>query len=113
MPYFLMAVRVGGGLAKLIPMIGDITKELAQIGGMVGEAALKVAAEAPNVWYQDLIKQKELDLCAGTERFLNEAENQLAVAEKKLNEYTTDFEQKLKTVGKPDLRSLQGRLMFI
>ena len=101
MPYLILAVRVGGGLAKLLPMVGNAADGLAQVGEKVGQAALG----ATNILFEELTHQKELDVCIGVKNFLTTAEGQL-----------TDAEKKLGPMNKPDLRSLQSiicRLCFI
>ena len=115
MPYLLLAVRVGGGLAKMVPLVGDATKELAELGKSFGQAAINAAMEAPNTWYDEHVLKKELDMCAGVKNYLETAEGILMTAEKKAGNYMTDKHLatqapncNVKSVGRPDLRALQG-----
>ncbi|RUS29067.1 hypothetical protein BC938DRAFT_481104, partial [Jimgerdemannia flammicorona] len=87
LPYFLLAVLLGGNLAKLVPLVGDTAEELAKFGATAGDAALQAAIEAPNLWYQNLIDQKERDLCAGAKGFLETVERQSTDSEKQLSDY--------------------------
>jgi len=96
MPYFLLAVRIGKGLAKLIPIVGDISRELAHFAKTAGEGAVKLARKAPNIWYKNLITEREREVCDGAELFLETAMKQFGSAAKS------------GSVEKPDLRALSG-----
>src|SRR5436305_7105836 len=111
MPYLLLAVRLGGGLAKMVPLVGDVAKELAQLGETAGLTAVKAAEEAPNLWYDEHIHKKELDMCIGVKNYLETAEDVLTSAEKKVGNYisvTRAPGPNMKPAGIPDLRALQG-----
>src|SRR4051812_11847779 len=109
MPYLLLAVRLGGGLAKMVPLVGDMAKELAQFSETAGQAAINAAAEAPNTWYDAYVHKKELDMCAGVKNYLQTAEGILTTTEKKAGNYMTDVlptarahGRNAKFVGTPD-----------
>ena len=115
MPYLLLAVRVGGGLAKMVPLVGDATKELAELGKSVGQAAINAVTEAPYTWYDEHVRKKEFAMCAGVKNYLETAEGMLTTAEKKAGNYVADEHlatrapnRNAKSVGRPDLRALQG-----
>ena len=40
MPYLLLAVCVRGGFTKIVPLVGDMSKELAQLAETVSQVAL-------------------------------------------------------------------------
>src|SRR4051794_6819315 len=91
MPYLLLAVRVGGGFAKMVPLVSDLAKELAQLGETAGRAAINAAEDLPNIWYDEHVHKKELDMCVGVKNYLETAENMLTSAEKKAGNYMTDI----------------------
>src|SRR5690349_12570433 len=120
MPYLLLAVRFGGNLAKMVPLVGDMAKELTLLGERAGQAAIKAAEEAPNIWYDEHLRNKALDMCVGVKNYLETVEGVLTSAEKKTGNYVTDVlpanrapGRSAKFVGKPDLRALQGMKLWL